>query len=229
MRNNRWKWINSASNQCIQSDTIYVTEDGLNHPIFTNIKLGDNNSIPFTETGITRNESFVATEDVLTGASIKILAFDGVTDDSRVAIAEFEAGYNFYADAPAPSSNRMFIALTEGDNCKLENVRPNVMSAFNGTEQGKTILLNAIAYLMGKEITKVKNVNANNLNVFPNPVVNYITVNNIKGQVGYKIYNMNGAVVLKGTTSSTINVASLNSGLYMVVLDNGMCSKFIKK
>ncbi|MEJ5266046.1 MAG: T9SS type A sorting domain-containing protein [Bacteroidales bacterium] len=229
MRSNRWQWINNTTTACLQSDTIYIAADGVDHPIFTNIPLV-NGGIPFTQPGITRNESTPVNPDLTTNANIKILAVDSKTDDQRVAIAEWEAGVDFYSGAPAPSSTRMFMAISEGDNCKQETIRANVMSAFNGTDEGKQLFLNAVAYLMGKPIVNsVKTVAQNNLKLFPNPASQYVMLSNLKSTVNFKVINVNGAVVLKGKTSSYINVASLPAGLYMVVTDTGLSGKFLKQ
>ncbi|MGC8802802.1 MAG: T9SS type A sorting domain-containing protein [Bacteroidales bacterium] len=229
MRSNRWQWINTTTTACLQSDTIYITSDGTEHPIFTNISLV-NGGIPFTQPGITRNESTPVTPELTTNAGIKILAVDSQTDDQRVAIAEWEAGVPFYSDAPIPSSTRMFMAISEGDNCKQETIRSNVMSAFNGTDQGKQLLLNAVAYLTGKPIVNsVKNMAKNSLTLFPNPASQYVVLSNLKATVDFKVINVNGAVVLKGKTSSQINVSSLPAGLYMVVSGNGLAGKFMKQ
>lgn len=229
MRSNRWQWINTTTTACLQSDTIYITEDGAEHPIFTNISLV-NGGIPFTQPGITRNESTPVVPELTTNSGIKILAVDSKTDDQRVAIAEWEAGVEYYSSAPAPSSTRMFLAISEGDNCKQENIRPNVMSAFNGTDQGKQLLLNAIAYLMGKPIVNsVKTVAKNTLNLYPNPASQYVVLSNLRSAVNYKVINVNGAVVLKGKTTSQINISTLPAGLYMVVTDNGLSGKFLKQ
>ncbi|MCX7985384.1 MAG: T9SS type A sorting domain-containing protein [Bacteroidales bacterium] len=229
MRSNRWQWINTTSPACLQSDTIYITDDGADHPIFTNVSIV-NGGIPFTIPGVTRNESTTVTPDLTTNASIKILAVDSKADEKRVAIAEWEAGVEFYSGAPAPSSTRMFIAIAEGDNCKQESVRPNVMSAFNGTDQGKKILLNAVAYLMGKPIeNSIKPTSKSSISLFPNPASNYIVLSNLKSAVGYKIINVNGAVVLKGVAKNRINVSSLPAGLYVIVTDSGQTAKFMKE
>jgi|GEM_PF-1138727 len=229
MRSNRWQWINSTTTACLQSDTIYITETGADHPIFTNISLV-NGGIPFTQPGITRNESTPVVPELTTNSNIKILAVDSKTDDQRVAIAEWEAGVEFYSGSAVPSSTRMFLAISEGDNCKQETIRPNVMSAFNGTDQGKQLLLNSVAYLMGKPIiNNVKKVTNNNLSLFPNPASEYLVLSNLKSTVNYKIINVNGAVVLKGQTTGRINVSSLPSGLYMIVTDNALSGKFLKQ
>lgn len=230
MRSSRWQWINTTTTACLQSDTIYITSEGADHPIFTNISLV-NGGIPFTQPGITRNESTPVAPELTENAGTHILAVDSKTEgDQRVAIAEWEAGVEFYSGAPAPSSTRMFMAISEGDNCKQEDIRANVMSAFNGTEQGKQLLLNAVAYLMGKPIVNsVKNVAKNSLNLYPNPASQYVILSNLKTTVDFKVINVNGAVVLKGKTSNQINVSSLPAGLYMVITDNGLAGKFMKQ
>jgi hypothetical protein len=229
MRSSRWQWINNTTTACLESDTIFPTDEGLQHPIFSNIKL-NNGGVSFTDTGVTRNESTPINDDLTTGAYLKILATDSRGDSKRIAIAEWEAGVPFYDGAPSPSSTRMFIAITQGDNCKVGD---NHQAEFNGTETGKKIFLNAVAYLMGIPIeggVAVKNIAVNNsLNIFPNPASQTITLSNLKSLVDFRIINVNGAVVLKGKTTGNINISSLTSGLYMLVTDNGLNGKFMKK
>jgi hypothetical protein len=116
------------------------------------------------------------------------------------------------------------------------------MSAFNGTDEGKKLFINAVKYLRGETIdngdngnngggggTSVKTLAKNSLNLFPNPASQYILLSNLKTITSYKIFNVNGAIVLKGKTSNRIDVSTLPAGLYMIVTDSGLSGKFLKQ
>lgn len=74
-----------------------------------------------------------------------------------------------------------------------------------------------------------------NLNFFPNPVKNYLTISSQFKISNYQIYNVLGSLVAEANTSGrtiTIDMSNLNSGLYFVkVVSNNMESslKIAKK
>lgn len=74
-----------------------------------------------------------------------------------------------------------------------------------------------------------------NLNFYPNPVKNYLTISSLFKITGYKIYNVLGSKVAEGNSldrTTTIDITKLNSGLYFVkVFSNNMQStlKIAKK
>jgi len=70
-----------------------------------------------------------------------------------------------------------------------------------------------------------------NFKLFPNPTTQYIQVLGLQNKQNYNIYNITGAIILKGTTANNqnINIQNLTSGLYFLKLDNGNTLKFIKK
>jgi hypothetical protein len=151
MRNNRWRWINSDALSCAGSDSIAIPEDAQNHPIYAGVDVSSG-LLEVLEPNRTRNEKFApvdASQNPVDAGMGTILALDP-TDEGIIA-AEWEEGVLFYEGgnimAPYAGSNRMWLGfVTEGDNCKVE---PNVMSAFNGNDDARTIFLNAVAYMMG--------------------------------------------------------------------------------
>ena len=74
-----------------------------------------------------------------------------------------------------------------------------------------------------------------NLNFYPNPVKNYLTISSLFKINGYQIFNVLGSLVAEGNTfgkTTTIDMTELNSGLYFVkVVSNNMQStlKIAKK
>ncbi|MBC6425015.1 MAG: BspA family leucine-rich repeat surface protein [Ekhidna sp.] len=64
--------------------------------------------------------------------------------------------------------------------------------------------------------------------VFPNPSGRYVEVQSpVESPV--RILSVGGELVLKGTTNTRIDAASLRSGLYLVQLPDGRLLKFVKK
>lgn len=70
----------------------------------------------------------------------------------------------------------------------------------------------------------------NTYSIFPNPVQDLLYVKGFDPDVDYRIYNMNGDLVLKGNIGKDdiVNVSKLKSGVYMIRIHN-MSLKFLKK
>lgn len=71
-----------------------------------------------------------------------------------------------------------------------------------------------------------------NFKIYPNPSSNYIEILNIINSENYKIYNLIGTEVLKGTINNNnqrIDIQNLISGLYFLKFENGNTIKFIKE
>ena len=83
-------------------------------------------------------------------------------------------------------------------------------------------------------LTSIDHKSKNNFNVFPNPAKNFIKIpNNEVGDYETYIYNSIGELKLSNYNSETINIASLENGVYIIKLfelSNGRitCKKFIK-
>jgi hypothetical protein len=91
----------------------------------------------------------------------------------------------------------------------------------------RTDLVDQISY--NCPTTSVNTVKANTINVYPNPVVNELTITGAPANANVIIYNQVGQVmtnqVLKG---SSINVSSYPSGMYIVKVNNNQVTKFVK-
>ena len=74
-------------------------------------------------------------------------------------------------------------------------------------------------------------LNENSIRVFPNPASNAIAVSGITQEENYKIYNVLGAEIAKGTVSNNeaISVNNFSNGLYLINFDNRNAIKFLKK
>jgi hypothetical protein len=68
----------------------------------------------------------------------------------------------------------------------------------------------------------------NNLRIYPNPVVSEITLDGLSRQLNYEIHTVTGRLVQSGKTSPKINVENLQTGLYLLKLEN-VSVKFVKE
>ncbi|MBC6401074.1 MAG: T9SS type A sorting domain-containing protein, partial [Ekhidna sp.] len=64
--------------------------------------------------------------------------------------------------------------------------------------------------------------------VFPNPSGRYVEVQSpVESPI--RVLSLGGELVLKSTTNTRIDAASLQSGLYLIQLPDGRLLKFVKK
>ena len=230
MRNNRWHWMNSSALGCFGSDSIYIPDNQQDHPIYTGIDVSSG-LLEVLTPGKTRNEFFVLMDgdgNTYDEGNGDVLAMD--PDQSGIIAAEWEENTEFYAGSLVPSSNRMWLGfVVEGDNCIVGD---NIMSAFNGNADAETILLNAVAYMQGIDLTPPENIALNfaqELEIYPNPACDILTIKSLNNVIDYEIIGLTGAVIAKGVTLKNINVSELPSGLYVIRTSENTWARFIKK
>lgn len=70
------------------------------------------------------------------------------------------------------------------------------------------------------------------ISVYPNPAISTLNVKNVSnGEASFTIFRMDGAIVMKSqlvSGNSSIDIASLNGGLYLLKIDNQVV-RFIKE
>jgi hypothetical protein len=78
-------------------------------------------------------------------------------------------------------------------------------------------------------VTSLSETKNEEFEIYPNPFNEYITINTNK-KVLVSIYNMEGTLILSNQVNSTkkLNLSSLNNGVYILRLDNGISKKIIK-
>jgi len=61
-----------------------------------------------------------------------------------------------------------------------------------------------------------------NVSVFPNPTKNIISIKNIDRETAYKIFNINGKIIIRGiiSESNEINIKEFSKGIYFIELEN---------
>lgn len=77
----------------------------------------------------------------------------------------------------------------------------------------------------------VTDVKKNNINVYPNPAVDFINISNVSSKTKFEIYSVGGQLVNQGTTDGKVNVSKLTKGVYILSLESKgekSQTKFIK-
>jgi hypothetical protein len=129
-QNTRWKWVNIAStnNATPTMQAVIPT-----HPVFKGVSLDANNQV----TVLTANSSFVSTTDAGNGTVVAKRA-----DNNQPWIVEWAPGTEFYAGAVEKAGGKRMLLLSGGTS-------PVSDGAYNLTDEGQKIFLNAIKYLLG--------------------------------------------------------------------------------
>ena len=85
--------------------------------------------------------------------------------------------------------------------------------------------------LIGCEITSNKNMLNNKIKIYPNPIIDYLTIeNNTTKTVDFHIYNIVGQTVMKGKIDANkdkIDVSELPSSVYLLKIEKQI-KKFVK-
>ena len=65
--------------------------------------------------------------------------------------------------------------------------------------------------------------------VYPNPSTGIITISGLHGSAEISIFNMTGTLMLQTESAETIDISSLDPGMYILKIGNGKPVKFIKE
>lgn len=108
----------------------------------------------------------------------------------------------------------------------IVNLQDNTSNKFYFSDTNK------ISFSTANTLIERTNADASTANVFPNPVGNHLTINNIEKMYGSDIYiySITGLLVEKHTqwNGETINVSNLTPGVYFINI-NSTTLKFIKQ
>jgi hypothetical protein len=81
-------------------------------------------------------------------------------------------------------------------------------------------------------LLSIEDQNSNlQVNLFPNPSSDFVSLSGLKNETNYEVYNSIGSRVLKGTimVNDKIDVQNLTSGIYLLKLESGSALKFVKE
>jgi hypothetical protein len=101
-----------------------------------------------------------------------------------------------------------------------------------GNEQGSYFLDDFETSIESTEpLSNEEIIVKNKKTIYPNPSSGSIRILGIYEEKSYKIYNLMGAEVIKGSINfnENIEIRNLTEGLYFLKLENGNTLKFIKK
>jgi hypothetical protein len=137
-RSSRWLWVDSTSIQNLVAPTMEVSTPG--HAVFVGVALDENNDVNALDGSVGSGQtSFLGTTHLGNGT---LLAAAG----TNIWIAEWEPGMEFYVgSAQAPAERRLL--LCGG----TQEVGATAQGAYNYTEQGESIFLNAVKYMLGTQ------------------------------------------------------------------------------
>jgi hypothetical protein len=162
-----------------------------------------------------------------------------ISDLSGNTIAEDnlidESGFLFQIQGVAVTDTMNVTALLTNDSagvaCLIEDQlywKERVYST--GTVYGRWEFVDSSA---GVDVTNkvgIEGVKENLLSIYPNPAKDRITVNSSMKMDSYRIFNTLGEIVMKGNlTNTSINIESLNSGSYFIVLEETNSSQVYYK
>jgi hypothetical protein len=147
VRSSHWKWVDSTSVIGEGGAPILEAVD-LEHPIFTNVPLDENNQVQIVDPAIGSGHiSFVDAAAVGNGILI------AQTEPNDLPwIVEWDAGVEFYDGAgQVPAGKRlMFFAGTQ----EIEGTL-TPYGAWNFTAEGEILFRNAISYMLGETIVPI--------------------------------------------------------------------------
>ncbi len=214
-RDNRWQWFNNSN---LLGDgsykAVYYSVENPEHPIFTGVEPDDNGAVAVLDTSVgTGNTSL---PDVMDWGDGQLLAT--VTETATPSIVYWPQEYPFHPDTDqfAGAPRLLFCAGTRepagGD-------LPNALHGWgqcNLTPEGKKMFLNAVAWMLGKEVRVETNSSALPQDIhlaqnYPNPFNPSTTIEFSLAQaslVKLSIFNMLGQEI------TTLANRTLQPGTY---------------
>jgi len=92
-------------------------------------------------------------------------------------------------------------------------------------------MIGSINVIGGTTHISENDLKENNILVYPNPATNFIEIVELSTVSDFKIYSVNGKIVLLGTIKGPINISTLLNGIYFIEIvgDKPHILKFIKQ
>ncbi len=156
-----------------------------------------------------------------------------VTDDRGASVTERGFVYSTSVNPPTISDTKIVVGSGEGTfSHQLGSLSANTIYyvrsyATNSTDTSYGSLSTIDTSTLSDADVGLRS----NINVYPNPTVNYIAITGLNEANNYTIYNVLGKKMLQGNTTNNnkIDVKFLDKGLYLLKMENSKIVKFIKE
>jgi len=100
----------------------------------------------------------------------------------------------------------------------------------NNTESASDHFPVIADFVVAKSVNEVKSIIPSSIQLLPNPAKNQITISSSMKMDTYRVFNALGKKVLGGVlTSPTIQIESLHSGSYFIVLEEKNSNQTYRK
>ena len=233
---------NGSVTVTVADDTGYTVGD----PAAATVMVDDDDDDPAPATPVITIAAGTSPVTEGTDAAFTVTATPAPTADLMVNLSVTEAGgSDFVAGAnegsgktvtiPANSSSATYTVATVNDDMDEPNGSVTV-TVTNGTGYalGSTVSATVMVNDDDEEETLLGAVEDEGETVIvPNPSDSYIEVRSTgtSGDTGevFKVLSLSGKPLLKGTTNTKVDIASLQSGLYLVQLPDGRLLKFVRE
>ena len=158
--------------------------------------------------------------------------FNGLIDDVRIwndVRTDVEILSNMNTCLTGSEANLYaFYNFDEGNGTTVNDLTSN---GFHGTLVNMDPLSDWVSYDSCETLSNDNPLNTLEVSLFPNPASNSISIQGLKTNTGFSIYNTLGAKVLEGNinVNENINIQALTNGFYLLKFENGNTLKFLKK
>ncbi len=192
-----------------------------------------------------RGENIIASADLGTAVFWSLDNFT-IEDNSHYITQPFplgglDLGFSYKSELTAINSGNTILGSVLGGNGSLvvNDTYRKVICPYYGHPVGmpwnsdaEILMDRIIAWVSSNMALGVNDYESlKNITVYPIPSNDFIQLSGLTKTVNYKIYNILGTEVLKGTISDSgkIEIQNFQNGLYFLKFDNGNSMKFIKK
>ena len=153
---------------------------------------------------------------------------DTVTLNSTVVAAGSRPAYDWLINGESVGEKNTTMTtsnLSDGDKVNLAMISDYACASFiNDTS-------NTLQFTVQSVTSIYNNQKEHNITIYPNPASSSVTVEcaNVSKRVNYELYDITGKCIQKGQRTKenkfTINVSSLNNGIYLLKLESGDLSE----
>ncbi len=198
-------------------------------------KTSGNNSISLSGSGVSATGKTISLTGNMNFGKIKI----GGSESKELTVSNSGTEELSVTDITVPegftvSQTNFTVAAGESE---VVNVifMPKVAKSYNGditVESNKTSGNNTVSIVaQGVLASSVKSSVAANIQVYPNPVIDQLTVMSDIEYRHLKVYDGIGNLLIHSSNTETIDLSNLSNGVYVLVIefDKGTCSKVIIK